>query len=70
MSQNETVLLHLKKYGHISTMEAFKYYGITRLAARIYDLQQLGYVINKKRIKHGVGNPYTEYSLKEDKINE
>lgn len=70
MAQSEMILLHLQKHGHITTLEAFKYYGITRLASRIFDLQQLGYKFNKKDIKHGVGHPYTEYSLKEDKANE
>lgn len=39
------ILDHLKKYGSITSMEAFQYYGITRLSARIKELRDKGYNI-------------------------
>jgi len=39
-TQEQTVLAHLKKYGRITSMEAISKYGITRLAARIYNLRE------------------------------
>ena len=36
---------HMKKYGSITSMEAFREYGITRLSARIKELREMGYNI-------------------------
>lgn len=67
MTQNEMILKHLEEYGKITTFEAFKYYGITRLAARIFDLRQLGYKFVVSKHRSGKGKPYAVYELfKED----
>lgn len=49
MTQTERVLRHLKDFGSITTLEAFREYGITRLSARIYDLKMQGYGIEAKK---------------------
>jgi len=41
-SQAAEVLRFLKAGGRITTMEAFTRWGITRLAARVYELRQRG----------------------------
>lgn len=44
MSQKEMVLKHLQDFESITTWEAYKEYGITRLSDRIYTLKKI-YVI-------------------------
>lgn len=44
-SQTEAVLAHLKKHGSITSMEAIRFYGVTRLSAVIYNLRRDGYTI-------------------------
>ena len=46
-TQNELILEHLKQHGKINWLEAFEHYNSSRLAARIYDLKQVGYNIQK-----------------------
>ena len=41
MTHNDIVLKHIKKKP-ITSLEAFKLYGITRLASRIHDLREAG----------------------------
>jgi len=45
-TQINSILVHLKEHGEITSMQAFKLYGCTRLSARIYDLRKRGYVID------------------------
>lgn len=67
MNQTERVLRHLKDYGSITTLEAFKEYGITRLSARIYDLKMQGYGIetekNTARNRYGEKVSFNTYRL-------
>lgn len=58
MTQNERVLKHLRKYGAITTKQAYDLYGITRLGARIYELKALGFDIVTEPI--AVKNRYGE----------
>ena len=56
MTQNEMVLNHLRSHDGISSMQAFRLYGITRLSARISDLRAQGHKIEmeyKKNRKSG-----------------
>ena len=51
-SQRARVLDYIKRFGSISTLEAFKDLGITRLSAKIYDLINIdGVAISKKQEK-------------------
>ena len=43
MNQREKIVFYIKKFGSISSMEAFQDLGITRLSARIYELREEGY---------------------------
>ena len=45
------ILEHFKKYGTLTSMEAFQMYGITRLAARISELREKGYDIRTVMIE-------------------
>lgn len=49
-NQCQLVLMHMKKYGSITHLEAEKEYGILRLASRINDLRRQGYVIQSEMI--------------------
>lgn len=44
-TQCQQVLNHMKYHGGITTLDANRYYGITRLSARIADLKNSGIVI-------------------------
>jgi hypothetical protein len=57
-SQKVKVLGHMRIYGSITSLEAFRELGITRLAAVIYLLIKDGIEIDKKMIK--VKNRYNE----------
>ena len=66
MTQREEVLSYMMENGGITSMEAFRKLGITRLSARIYELRELGYPIENQRItkKHnGVTVSYDRYVL-------
>ena len=62
MTQDETVMVHLNKYGTITPLEAITRYGITRLAARIYTLKQKGVSI-ATTIKTHNDKHYASYRL-------
>ena len=42
MTQVEKVLDHMRRFGSITTLEAFINYGITRLASRIHEIRKMG----------------------------
>lgn len=68
MTQNLAIVNYMKKHDStITSMEAFKELGITRLSARIYDLRNLGYVIDSRDImgrnRYGHAVRYAEYLL-------
>ena len=58
MTQKERVLQYCKDFGSISTLEAFKDLGITRLSARIWDIERGGR--NVKRTLETGKNRYGE----------
>lgn len=67
-SQINDVIKHLKAYGSITSLEAFEYYGITRLSGIIYRLKnEFGMDIeteNKtKKNRHGNICNYAKYHL-------
>ena len=67
MTQKERVIQYIKQYGSISTWEAFRDLGITRLASRICDLENDGFQVNREReaVKNRYGETtyITRYSL-------
>lgn len=68
MTQCEMVINYIKTFGSITTMDAFKDLGITRLASRIYELRDKGYLIEgepfKCRNRFGKTVSFMKYSLK------
>ena len=48
MNQTQKILDYIDRFGSISTMEAFMDLGITRLAARIHDIEHQGVEIDRK----------------------
>ena len=68
MTQCERILDYISNFGSISTMEAFTDLGVTRLASRIYDLKQAGYVFDEitesRNNRFGKRVSYTRYSMR------
>ena len=69
MTQAERVIDYIVEFGSISSMEAFRDLGITRLAARIADLESDGVRFNRKREmvvnRYGEKVYFTRYSIGE-----
>jgi ribosomal protein L17 len=64
MSQNETIIRHLKKAKSISQREAIVDYSIQSLSKRISELRSLGHKIVTKHKHHPVTNQrYARYVL-------
>lgn len=68
LTQEERVLEYIKEFGSITTWEAFADLGITRLSAKIFDLDKLGYKFDRKTEistnRYGKKVHYTRYSLR------
>ena len=70
MTQTESVLDYLQRYGTITALSALRELGCFRLAARIHDLENKGYIIPRKTIevtgkKTGKKVRITQYSRPE-----
>lgn len=64
MNQNQKLLKHLKKTGHITQREAIMDYSIQSLTRRIRDLRDAGHDIASVPKKHPItGQRYVEYAL-------
>jgi len=61
--QSKTVLRHLRGMKHISPAEALIVYGISRLAACIYDIRKVGYDVHCEMRQDAQGHKYANYSL-------
>lgn len=59
MIQNDIVLKHIKRKP-LTSLEAFKLYGITRLASRIHDLKEAGEKIEGSMIEVRTRNGWTK----------
>ena len=70
MTNKERVLQYMKDFGSISSMEAFKDLGNTRLSSSIYLLRSEGYTIVSKDEeglnRYGDKTHYTRYFLEEN----
>jgi len=63
--QTTLVLNHMRQYRSISPMKAFIHYQITRLAARVFELRQQGYLIETiMKTASPSGRRYAHYRLK------
>ena len=65
MAQERTILAHLKR-GPISSKQASREYGFTRLAAIIFKIRKRGYSIDTHLLKSAQGGQYAVYSLNKD----
>lgn len=69
LSQKEQILRYMEKNGVITPIEALKYFGCMRLAARISDLRQEGHNISTARVNYktedGIPKSYNAYFIKE-----
>lgn len=61
--QTRKVLAHLERTGSISPLEAFGVYRITRLAARIKELRDVGFNIVTDLKEDATGTRYASYRL-------
>lgn len=63
-SQCKRIVEYIRKKGHITSLEAYQRLNVTQLAARITDLESLGFVFAKPRLKvDGCRQPVTHYSI-------
>ena len=65
VTQRMVVLRHLKRYGTITSWEAIREYGITRLSAVIFDLRKNGHNIPDRWVvftnRFGEQSKFKEY---------
>ena len=66
MTQNEAVLNHLMTGRSISPLEALGLYGVFRLAARVFELKDMGVDIRKVTKVDINGKQYAEYYVSEE----
>lgn len=50
MSQATDIIEFIRDHGSITTMDAFRFLGITRLASRVYDIKAVGINVNKEML--------------------
>lgn len=74
ITQKQLVLQYLKDFGSITSIQAFADLGITRLAARISDLKDVGVYTKKETItsknRYGKTVHFAKYSLLEEDEDE
>lgn len=68
-NKTQKVIQHLKKKGSITSWQAIKLYGETRLAAVVHNLRERGYMIDSLWMedtdRYGNVSRYVKYVLKE-----
>ena len=67
-AQNKQIFNWLKDQNRVNQLMAYEQFGCTRLAARIYDLKQMGHTIGKYTVvtPHNKKR-YAEYYLQKEK---
>lgn len=50
MTQAQKILLYIKKHGSITTLDAFRYLGVARLASRICEMKERGIDIRREMV--------------------
>jgi hypothetical protein len=64
VSQNDLVMMHIRKAGSISQREALLDYGIQCLTARVHELRKRGYKIKmQQKIHPTTGQHYARYYM-------
>ena len=71
LSQCEMIVKYIRDFGSITTLQAFRDIGCTRLASRITDLKNRGYKFRDEFVtsknRYGVKVRYKKYYLEEDR---
>lgn len=74
MAQKDMVLDYIRDFGSITSVDAFRDLGITRLAAVVCKLRREGHDIHKEREhalnRYGQNVRYVRYSFGRDEGNE
>lgn len=72
MTQDKRVLEYMQKFGGITSLDAFKDLGVTRLSAKIYDLKKQGVEIIDETIeaqnRFGETTRFKKYMLAPEKL--
>lgn len=68
MTQNDTILKHLRTYGSITQHEAFSSHQIMRLASRINELRNNFNIQAEQKVHKVTGKRYVRYHLAEDDV--
>lgn len=73
MNKTKAVMLHLQQYGSITSWEAIKEYGATRLSAIIYNLRNKYdmNIINQEVDfidRYGTNSSYVKYILVKEEV--
>ena len=67
MTQNEMILQYIKDTGSVTSLDAIREFGCTRLSARIKDLEDAGYRFKKfsqtSANRYGKKVTFTRYEL-------
>lgn len=67
MTKTERVLRHLQEFGSITSWEAIKEYGATRLSAIIFNLKKKGYTFADEQVdftdRYGYPGHFKKYIL-------
>ena len=50
-TQVDRVIAYMKQFGSVSTLDAFKDLGVTRLSARIFEIRKRGYKVKAEPIQ-------------------
>jgi hypothetical protein len=61
----KTLLLHLRRRGSISPMEAMVSYSLPKIAFQIWELRNAGYNIDSEIRHDEAGHRYARYRLRE-----
>ena len=66
MSQTDLILDYLLNGGKLTALDALDKFGCFRLGARIWDIRNLGYEVDKQTIVIPGGSRIAVYSIKEE----
>ena len=69
-TQADRVLEYIQKFGSITTLQAFRDLGVTRLSARIFELKARGLEIDSTSVtnknRYGENCTYAKYYLRKE----
>lgn len=74
MSQEDKVIAFLQEGNSITSFDAFRFWGITRISAHIHTLRKAGFEIVRQDIKvrdrHGKAAIVGRWSLEGERVND